>query len=86
MLQVKENPREEFNRLYKKLEAMSLGLEMQTRAGDCLSKHFHKYRNNMINLMLRLYELLEELNQHFKSKKQIEKIEQKGTYINFFIN
>ena len=63
MPQVKESPREEFNKLYKRLEGMSLGLDMQTTVGDYSSKHFHKYRNNMINLMPRLYELLEELNE-----------------------
>ena len=63
MPQVKESPREEFNRLYERLEGISLGLDMQTTAGDYSSKHFHKYRNKMINLMPRLYELLEELNE-----------------------
>ena len=60
---IKESPREEFDRLYKRLEAMSLGLDMQIRVGDFSSEHFHKYRNSMVEIMPRLYELLKELNE-----------------------
>ena len=59
----KMETRKKFDESLKRLETMSLGLDMQTTAGDCSSEHFHRYKDEMKKLIPQLYGLAKELGE-----------------------